>query len=62
MLAGGPRMNLHGLKQLAQWSIEHSCLTKEEVRQGKAIHAREFEGLCKWIVESYGEYWHIDLP
>lgn len=55
-------MNLHGWKQLAQWSIEHSCLSKEEVKKGKEIHARDWEAFCEWIVETYGEYEEMDLP
>lgn len=62
VLVGDPRMNLHGWKQLAQWSIEHSCLTKEEVKRGKAIHAQEWEVFCNWIVETYGEYENMGLP
>lgn len=54
-------MNLHGWKQLSQWSIEHSCLTKEEIERGKEIHAREWEGFCKWVVETYAEYETMDL-
>lgn len=56
-------MNLHGWKQLAQWSIEHSCLTKEEIKRGKDIHAREWEKFCKWIVDEYAaEYENKGLP
>lgn len=61
VLVGDPRMSLHGWKQLAQWSIEHSCISAEEVKRGKEIHAREFEAFCKWIVENYGEYENRDL-
>lgn len=49
-------MTLHGWKQLAQWSIEHSCISKEDVKRGKQIHAGEFEAFCKWTVEKYAEY------
>ena len=55
-------MNIHGWKQLAQWSVEHSCLTKEEIKKGKAILAKEWEEFCEWIVETYGEYETMDLP
>lgn len=49
-------MNIHGWKQLAEWSIEHSCLTEAERAQGLKIFCREFEAFCQWIVDTYGEY------
>lgn len=48
-------MNIHGWKQLAEWSIEHSCLSEEEKARGLEIFRQEFEAFCQWIVEAYGE-------
>lgn len=55
-MVGDTRMTIHGWKQLAEWSIEHSCLTPDEIKQGLKIFRREFEEFCKWIVASFGEY------
>jgi len=49
-------MTIHGWKQLAEWSIEHACLSETEQKRGLEIFRREWEGACKWIVETYGEY------
>lgn len=54
-MVGDPRMTIHGWKQLAQWSLEHSCLTKDEISLAKAIHAKAFETFCQWIVDNYGK-------
>ena len=55
-MVGDTRMEIHGWKQLAEWSIEHSCLSDAEKRQGLEIFRREWEEACKWVVETYGEY------
>ena len=55
-MVGDPRMNIHGWRQLAEWSLEHSCLSVEEIKQAKAIHAREWEGYCQWVVRTYKRY------
>lgn len=47
-------MSLHGWKQLAEWSIEHSCLTPEEREKGLLILRREWEKFCNYIVEELG--------
>ena len=55
-MVGDPRMTIHGWKQLAQWSLEHSCLSDREIKDAKKIHAREWEDFCKWIVKEYGKF------
>ncbi|KAK0641032.1 hypothetical protein B0T16DRAFT_336559 [Cercophora newfieldiana] len=54
VLAGKQDMNLHGLRQLAEWSIEHSCLEDDlraKVRQDWEVM---WETFCQWIVTEYG--------
>lgn len=48
-------MSIHGCKQLAEWSLEHSCLSDDEVAKAKAIYAQEWENFCQWVVQTYGE-------
>ena len=55
-MVGDTRMTVHGWKQLAEWSLQHSCLTPEELKKAMEIFGREWEAFCKWIVETYGEY------
>ncbi|WPH02421.1 Hypothetical protein R9X50_00528500 [Acrodontium crateriforme] len=54
VMVGDPRMTIHGWKQLAEWSLEHSCLTAEEIGRALEIHRRDWEGFCEWVVETYG--------
>lgn len=55
-MVGDTRMTIHGWKQLAEWSLEHSCLTDEERKRAMAIFARDWEAFCQWVVAEYGEY------
>ena len=56
VMIGDPRMTVHGWKQLAEWSIEHSCLSPAEIREAKQIHAEDWRSFCMWVVENYGTY------
>ncbi|KAI7457978.1 hypothetical protein KC357_g9298, partial [Hortaea werneckii] len=56
VMVGDTRMSVHGWKQLAQWSIEHSCLSEEEVERAMAIFERNWRDFCDWVVATYGEY------
>ena len=55
-MVGDTRMTIHGWKQLAEWSIEHSCLSNEEKQRAMTIFERDFERFCEWVVETYGGY------
>ncbi|KAK6441271.1 hypothetical protein LTR95_002512 [Oleoguttula sp. CCFEE 5521] len=54
VMVGDPRMTLHGWKQLAEWSLEHACLTESEVARGLQILRADWEIYCQWIVDTYG--------
>ncbi|OQO06612.1 hypothetical protein B0A48_08397 [Cryoendolithus antarcticus] len=54
VMVGDPRMTLHGWKQLAEWSLEHACLTESEVARGLRILRADWEIYCQWIVDTYG--------
>ncbi|KAF2214847.1 hypothetical protein CERZMDRAFT_110415 [Cercospora zeae-maydis SCOH1-5] len=56
VLVGEPKMNIHGWKQLAHWSIEHSCLDHDQRMQLKATFDQEWETFCQWVVDTYQEY------
>lgn len=55
-MVGDPRMTIHGWKQLAIWSIVHSCLSNDEIARAKDIHAREWEDFCTAVIEKFPEY------
>ncbi|CAK4030588.1 Adenosine deaminase CECR1-A [Lecanosticta acicola] len=56
VLAGDPRMNIHGWKQLAEWSLEHSCLSLEQRVEAKKIFDRDWENFCQWVIDTYDEH------
>jgi adenosine deaminase CECR1 len=47
-------MTLHGWKQLAEWSIEHSCMEPELQRRTLAEWRKLWDAFCKGIVKEYG--------
>lgn len=53
-MVGWPAMSLTGWRQLAEWSIEYSCLSDAQKAEGLDIHRRKWEAFCQDIVESYG--------
>lgn len=53
VMVGDPRMTVHGWKQLAEWSIEHSCLEDDEIARALDIFHREWEDFCAWIVREF---------
>ena len=52
-MVGTPTMSLYGWKQLALWSIEHSCLAEHEKASAKTIWKKKWEAFCTWIVEDF---------
>jgi adenosine deaminase CECR1 len=55
-MVGSQSMNIHGWRQLAEWSIEHSCLNKEDKIQAMGIFKKEWEDFCQWIIKEYGGF------
>ena len=55
-IVGDPSMTLHGWKQLAWWSIEHSCLSAEQKDTAMDILNKDFEKFCDRVVEEYSGY------
>lgn len=49
-------MNMHGWKQLAQWSIEHACLDVHQRAEAMGIFDRAWHRFCEKVVEDYDAY------
>ena len=56
IMVGSPTMSLHGWRQLAEWSIQYSCLTTAEKEEAFSIFSREWEVFCGWIIEEFDAY------
>ncbi len=52
-MAGKGDMTLHGWRQLIEWSIEHSCLEKEQKDSVHSAWKVMWEDFCRWIVAEY---------
>ena len=55
-MVGSTAMTLHGWRQLAEWSIEFSCLLEPEKAQAMAIFRRNWEAFCEWTELEYGRH------
>lgn len=55
-MVGSPSMNIHGWRQLAEWSITYSCLSERDQIEANRIFKKEWETFCTWIVDEYGVY------
>jgi adenosine deaminase CECR1 len=53
-MIGSEAMSLQGWKQLAKWSLEHSCMNPEELEAVTAEWTRKWNEFCQWIVDEYG--------
>jgi adenosine deaminase CECR1 len=49
-------MNIHGWRQLVEWSVEHSMLSLAQKSQAREILKREWEQFCLWIIGEYGSF------
>jgi adenosine deaminase CECR1 len=55
-MVGSPMMNIHGWRQLAEWSIEFSCLKDSEKDRAMSIFHKEWEDFCIWIDREFGQH------
>jgi len=53
-MVGSQSMSLHGWRVLAEWSIEHSCMTNAEKSEVKKKWLDLWNVFCQWIVDEYG--------
>jgi adenosine deaminase CECR1 len=53
VMIGSESISLLGWKQLAKWSLEHSCMTVEERENVTAEWSRRWEEFCQWIIDEY---------
>jgi adenosine deaminase CECR1 len=53
-MIGAESMTLQGWKQLAKWSLEHSCMNPEELEKVTVEWSRRWQEFCEWIVTEYG--------
>ncbi|KUJ21791.1 Metallo-dependent hydrolase [Mollisia scopiformis] len=59
VIIGSESMNLLGWKQLAKWSLEHSCMNPDEKAAVTAEWQSKWNAFCQWIVDEYSwlEFW-----
>lgn len=53
IMAGKSDMTLHGLRQLAEWSIEHSCLEDDRKAEVRRDWEAMWDSFCRWVVKEY---------
>ncbi|KAF5879502.1 putative adenosine amp deaminase protein [Botrytis fragariae] len=53
LMIGSESMSLHGWKQLAEWSLEYSCMDDEEKKDVTKEWTTRWRDYCQWIVDKY---------
>jgi adenosine deaminase CECR1 len=53
IMVGAPSISLYSWKQLAKWSIDYSCLSKEDQVKGHKILKGDWEKFCQYVVKKY---------
>jgi adenosine deaminase CECR1 len=56
IMVGSPTMNIHGWRQLAEWSIEYSCLNEADQATAVRIFEADWDAFCTWIIDTYGAH------
>jgi len=54
-MVGDTRMTLHGWRQLAEWSIEHSRLSDDDKKKGLEVLREDWENFSRWIIKEFGD-------
>ena len=55
VMVGSKSMSLHGWRVLAEWSLEHSCMTPSEKSHVKKKWIDSWNEFCQWIIDEYGD-------
>jgi adenosine deaminase CECR1 len=58
-MVGKADMTLYGWRQLAEWSLEHSCMDAKELETARRRWDELWKEFVAWIVEEYG---HLVKP
>jgi adenosine deaminase CECR1 len=54
-MIGSEEMSLLGWKQLAKWSLEHSCMDEAQKKEVTEVWQEKWDEFCKWIVNTYSD-------
>lgn len=57
VMIGSHSMSLHGWRVLAEWSLEHSCMTAAERESVHKEWLRRWDIFCQWIIDEYGSFY-----
>ncbi|KAJ0163656.1 Adenosine deaminase CECR1-A [Colletotrichum tanaceti] len=53
-MVGKTDMTLHGWRQLIEWSLEHSCMSEEELVVVREDWEKRWESFLDWVIAEYG--------
>ncbi|KAK2627305.1 hypothetical protein QTJ16_003271 [Diplocarpon rosae] len=53
VMIGAESMSLQGWKQLAKWSLEHSCMDPQQLKSVTAEWNAKWDDFCQWIIDAY---------
>ncbi|KAI3532580.1 adenosine/AMP deaminase [Colletotrichum abscissum] len=60
-MVGKTDMTLHGWRQLIEWSLEHSCMSKDELASVRKEWEKRWELFLEWILEEFRDL-SLEIP
>lgn len=54
-MVGSKAMNLHGWRQLIEWSIKHASLDSAERSKLEEVWGKLWDQFIKWILQTFGD-------
>ncbi|EXK83810.1 hypothetical protein FOQG_11970 [Fusarium oxysporum f. sp. raphani 54005] len=54
-LMGSNNLSIPGLRVIAEWSIEHSCMSSDMQEKVYKDFEEKWFVFCRWIIDAYGQ-------
>ena len=54
-MVGRSDMTLYGWRQLIEWSLQHSCMSQDELGPVRAKWEQAWDGFLDWVIHAYGD-------
>ena len=54
VMVGKADMTLFGWRQLAEWSLDHSCMDEKQLEMARSRWEEMWRSFVTWIIDEYG--------
>jgi adenosine deaminase CECR1 len=59
-MVGRPDTTLYGWRQLIEWSLKYSCMSRDEYMEAYSHWLNRWNDFLKWVLKHYGSL--LDTP